>query len=111
LRLALQKIYGGEHHPRRANPALGAAVRDKCFLHGVKLVSVRDSLNRPNRGVIGVYYWNEAAVHERTIQFDTTCSTLTLAATLFCACEPGLFSQNIEQACHRIGFERHPLAI
>jgi len=111
MRVALEKIYGGESHAGSAYAALRSAVREERLLHGMQSLSAGDSLNRANRCPVGLQRGNQAAVHQRTVKFNRASAALAFAAAFFCAGEASLLAQDIEQTRHGIRFERHGAAV
>src|SRR5437764_2883113 len=102
---------GGEHHARRADAALRAAALYHRALHGVEALAVGDAFDRGYPRALDLRRGHEATVDQLAVHDDGARAALALAAALLRAGEFKLFTQHVEQARQRVGFERHGLAV
>src|SRR5215468_10235184 len=92
----------GKNHPRRADPALSAAVPQKGLLKKVELSVRSQALDGDDGGAVGLQRRHETTVHEVTVDQNRASAAFSLATTFFDARQAQVFAQNIQQARHRI---------
>src|ERR1700730_868319 len=66
LRMAREKIHGGQNHARRANPALRPSMREKCLLECMQTGSFGNPFNRANLRIVGLQDRYETTIHQFT---------------------------------------------
>jgi hypothetical protein len=66
----------------------------------------RDTLDRADVLALGLQRGHEATVDEQAIDFNGASAALPFTAAFFRAGEASLFTQNIEEPSHGVGFER-----
>jgi len=111
LRIAFEKIDGGEHHSRRADPALRSAVFDERLLHRMKLVVVCGSLDRFYLTPIDLRDRNQTTIHDPPVDLHGASPALSLPTPLLRPGELQLLPQHIQQPRHRIHLDTLRLSI
>src|SRR5580658_218415 len=93
---------GSENHPRSADAALCSTAVKKGLLQQLQATIRGQALDRDDFSAMRLKSWNEAAIHQRSVDQNGAGAALALATAFFCSGQAKLMSQDVEQALHRI---------
>jgi hypothetical protein len=85
--ISTQEINSRENHAGRADTALSATIIDERLLNRVKLIVVRDAFDGSDFGFTYLDNWNQATIHNSTVDDYCASATFTFPASFLCSSE------------------------
>src|SRR5262245_17546141 len=111
LWIAIEQINCGQHHSRRADPALRSTMLYEGLLHRVKFFVAGNALDRCNLAASDLGHRHQTTIHDPAIDDHCASPTLPLATSFFRSSKQQLFSEHIEEPRHRKDLNALRLAV
>ena len=105
MRVLIEQTFEGQHHSRRAKPALDTTTLDHGLLDRMQGPRFTQPLDGDDVSPFGLERQDHAGVHGLSVQEHRATATITGTAAFFGAGQTQVDAQGIEQAGSRSNFD------
>ncbi len=106
VRVVVEQPAGGEHHPRRAEPALQAVAVHEALLDRIEHAVALHALDGVDRASVGHRRQHRAALHRHAVHVDDADPAVRRVASPVGARQAQLIAEEVHEQRSRLGLRR-----